>query len=1612
MMEKTNSLPGKHWLIVGAIVIMGMMLTGDLIASQEVQGGGANKAPSRGEPTVVLSEGSQGKLQQGDASLSDQPRSMGDKHPLSVTRGNSTPDMVVNKSQMRKASNQEPQHAIDIKTKRQAMSKQGSVDESASMPISKLQEKGSVQSFDLSNEKRSRPTADPINAYDVGNKQKVRQPGLNVQVAPQVKKPSDLNPDNPERTLGKTSSGPSISTWNVEDYSRISPETRLGNLGNVMPIVIENDRETVTINVDVDSWYYEASWAVYQYGVGYITDTYFFTYEYEMQSITLTLGAGDYSVDCWDTFGDGGIAGYTTGATNNASWGAYDYVDFGEFFFDVSGAGGSDAPIFFSVSAVNPVDNDGDGFYDYWDLEIDVDAASGGVAENVYFNIVDEFGVSRGDAIGPYTFVGYEVDDNVIMYGGDAAWYADLIAGDAYVVWSWTAYNDAGSDMYDQVIPVEHGAPADDDYPMFWNVYTVNTIDGDGDGYLEYWDLEIDIDASYGGVASDVYIDITDDEGNFWGTFGPFDFVGAEVDDNVTIYGWSMGDYGFASPQDVNFCFNAYNGYGADALCADVYVDGGEMGTYPMVTDSYVDWYSDADGDFYYDNWYLRVWLATSDGGIADDCYLNIYSGYGTYTTVGPFTLDGAGYIDIDMYPPAEIMSDENITYCAETYNPVGGNEFCLSIPVEGGDSYAYPCFYDVYTVNWVDTDGDGLFEYWEFEIDIDACGGEVAENVYISVTDDEGYDWGLFGPYSFVGWAIDDNALIWGWSSDWYDSAPRDVNFTFTAFNDYGTDYQDELVPVDGEAGPNDPPCIYTTYITNGVDNDGDGFFEYWDFEVDVDACNGNVATDVYLNVVDDFGYDRGTFGPYTFVGYNTDDNAILSGASADWYYDLLAGPDYVGFTVTATNAEGTDSQWTEVPVDLYESPSAYPYFWSVWPVDVYDDDGDGYWNSWGFEIDIDASNGEVAENVFVEIYDSWGWYWGTFGPYSFEGSSTMDNAIVTGWFSDYYGEYEDFYMYYDFYAYNDFGADEYTGVEVPVESYYDEPEESAPCIYDIYVINGVDEDGNGFYEYWDFEVDIDACDGDVANDVYINVVDEFGIDRGTLGPYTFVGYAVDDNAILTGGDPAWYDGLIAGPDFVNFTFEAYNELGNDFQDEDVPVDHAPPPFSVWVPEELSVNPGDVFMVPVETNGLLEEHNITAYQFTVGFDSEAIQYMGYNTSGTLSDDGLINDNPGEMPVALAFADDSPIFGDGTLLYLEFEALTAGAMSPIDLNDFLFNTTPINPGDGMVSIAYCILGDIDDDGEVMAYDASLTLQGAIGMEPPLPFDDRQLCAADVDCDGNIYAYDASLILQYAVGVIAEWPCEAMDRESRIASVDIRPEGNYLVLYASGDLTGLNLDLNDLSVLNLGAPELLLENAQVSTNISEGYRLGYMGLHAPAEGEAFMRIPYVLNGGQDEWNVDIQLVVNATELVYQLDLSTLGIADNDIHLPENVMLSNFPNPFNPSTSIVFAVTDAMSPVELSIYDIQGKLIRSLYSGTMAEGNHVVSWDGLDQNSNVLSSGQYFCIYEHASMRSVQKLMLMRQIVDFEVCTQVGATVKFMCSNLLPYTSDKSAIYIKR
>lgn len=96
----------------------------------------------------------------------------------------------------------------------------------------------------------------------------------------------------------------------------------------------------------------------------------------------------------------------------------------------------------------------------------------------------------------------------------------------------------------------------------------------------------------------------------------------------------------------------------------------------------------------------------------------------------------------------------------------------------------------------------------------------------------------------------------------------------------------------------------------------------------------------------------------------------------------------------------------------------------------------------------------------------------------------------------------------------------------------------------------------------------------------------------------------------------------------------------------------------------------------------------------------------------------------------------------------------------------------------------------------------------------------------------------------------------------------------------------------------------------------------------------------------------------------------------IMIPDEYELNqNFPNPFNPSTTIKFGLPESDN-VTLEIYNTLGEKVRTLINESRGPGYHKVIWNGTDASGSSVSSGMYLYVLKTNSQRIVKKMFFMK------------------------------------
>ena len=304
-------------------------------------------------------------------------------------------------------------------------------------------------------------------------------------------------------------------------------------------------------------------------------------------------------------------------------------------------------------------------------------------------------------------------------------------------------------------------------------------------------------------------------------------------------------------------------------------------------------------------------------------------------------------------------------------------------------------------------------------------------------------------------------------------------------------------------------------------------------------------------------------------------------------------------------------------------------------------------------------------------------------------------------------------------------------------------------------------------------------------------------------------------------------------------------------------------------------------------------------------------------------------------------------------------------------------------------------GDVDNNGEVQAYDASLTLQNSVGI---IEFEDWQIIRADVDGNGEIQAYDASLILQYVVGIIDHFPVEGREVTSPrdeledvvitisdfdIPAIEVGDNFEITVstseLFEDWDVTAYQFNIHfDNSIINYSGYDLngIIDNGgMVMVNDQEEgiISVGCITTSALSGSGSIIKLEFTKLA---EGNTTIEctdFLYNTTSITNINNGEITEVNDNDSVPMATQLISNYPNPFKPMTKISLNMPNS-EKVALRIYNLKGQLVKTLVDDNIKSGKSTYVWNGTDEQNNKVASGLYFYKLETAN-RTVTKKMIM-------------------------------------
>jgi hypothetical protein len=305
------------------------------------------------------------------------------------------------------------------------------------------------------------------------------------------------------------------------------------------------------------------------------------------------------------------------------------------------------------------------------------------------------------------------------------------------------------------------------------------------------------------------------------------------------------------------------------------------------------------------------------------------------------------------------------------------------------------------------------------------------------------------------------------------------------------------------------------------------------------------------------------------------------------------------------------------------------------------------------------------------------------------------------------------------------------------------------------------------------------------------------------------------------------------------------------------------------------------------------------------------------------------------------------------------------------------------------------VGDVNGSGTVTNYDAELMLDSIVNGTNTLPIYNSAMEVnrwlakheysfnavidiADIDRDGLLTSYDASLIMQKALKLTPE---NISDNQKMIRmatlkvnrrehqELDMAVALNNVYGVYSADIT-IAYNPQELAVKSISksseASQWLF--AQAITEPGK-LKISMAGISQPVNGNNLVNICFNSLIGEIK---DMPTIASI-----QLNGQKFGVVIEDIP-KQTLLLQNYPNPCKDETWIPYQISSE-SMVSINIYDQSGNLVRRVYSGEKSPGIYMdtersAHWDCRNELGEKVSSGIYFYVFQAGNYSSIKKLVV--------------------------------------
>ncbi|MBT3756742.1 MAG: T9SS type A sorting domain-containing protein [Candidatus Cloacimonetes bacterium] len=122
-------------------------------------------------------------------------------------------------------------------------------------------------------------------------------------------------------------------------------------------------------------------------------------------------------------------------------------------------------------------------------------------------------------------------------------------------------------------------------------------------------------------------------------------------------------------------------------------------------------------------------------------------------------------------------------------------------------------------------------------------------------------------------------------------------------------------------------------------------------------------------------------------------------------------------------------------------------------------------------------------------------------------------------------------------------------------------------------------------------------------------------------------------------------------------------------------------------------------------------------------------------------------------------------------------------------------------------------------------------------------------------------------------------------------------------------------------------------------------------------------------------VSVQYTDEESEII-EIDYTHISANSPEGIISVTKLNGNYPNPFNPITTISFSVSEVFSLVNIEIYNLKGQKVKTLVYKQLAVGQYSTIWNGKDDSNKQVSSGVYFYKMRAGTYTSTKKMLLMK------------------------------------